>query len=57
MDAKMYAEEYNKRNPPKKVDFLAAYVMQLMDRQGEPICAVEKFIEVCAVECARAPNA
>lgn len=30
MDAKMYAEEYNKRKPPKRVDFLAAYVLQVV---------------------------
>ena len=41
----MYADFYNAKNPPKKVDFLDAYVLELRDRPGRPICAVEKFIE------------
>jgi len=45
MEAKMYAEMYNAKNPPKKVDFLHAYVLQLTERAGKPICAVEKYIE------------
>lgn len=45
MEAKMYAQLYNINNPPKKVDFLDAYVLELKDRPDKPICAVEKFIE------------
>ena len=45
MEAKMYAQLYNINNPPKKVDFLDAYVLELKDRPDNPICAVEKFIE------------
>jgi len=45
MEAKMYAELYNANEPPKRVDFLDAYVLQLTDRPGKPICAVEKYIE------------
>jgi hypothetical protein len=41
----MYADFYNAKNPPKKVDFLDAYVLELRDRPQRPICAVEKFIE------------
>lgn len=41
----MYAERYNARKPPKKVDFLAAYVLELVEREGEPICGVESFID------------
>jgi hypothetical protein len=40
----MYAEAYNKCNPPKNVDFVAAFVLQLLDREGEPLCAVEKVM-------------
>jgi len=36
---------YNSYNPPKLVDFLDAYVLQLMQREGSPLCHVEKFIE------------
>eukprot|EP00960_Hanusia_phi_P007082 201984-Hanusia_phi.AAC.3 len=35
MEAKMYAEMYNAKNPPKKVDFLHAYVLQLTERAGD----------------------
>ena len=45
MEAKMYAEMYNAENPPKKVDFLDAYVLELRGRPAKPICAVEKYIE------------
>jgi elongation factor 2 kinase len=45
LQAKMYADFYNAKNPPKKVDFLDAYVLTLKDRPHKPICAVEKFIE------------
>ncbi len=31
--------------PPKRVDFLDAYVLELRDRPDKPICAVEKLIE------------
>lgn len=44
MEAKMYADMYNQCNVPKKVDFLAAYVLELVERQGRPICGVEKYI-------------
>jgi elongation factor 2 kinase len=42
MEAKMYAELFNADRPPKTVDFLDAYVLELKDRPGKPICAVEK---------------
>ena len=45
MEAKMYAEHYNAQKPPKQVDFLDAYVLELKDRSDKPICAVEKYIE------------
>ena len=45
MEAKMYAELYNTERPPKPVDFLDTYVLELKDRPDKPICAVEKYIE------------
>jgi len=45
MEAKMYAELYNATNPPKRVDFLDAYVLELKDRPNTPICAVEMYID------------
>jgi len=44
MEAKMWAVRYNDQNPPKHVDFLDAYVLQLNDRSDKPIYAVEKYI-------------
>jgi len=42
--AKMYAAKYNEYGPPKKVDFVSACIYQLLDREGRPICGVERFI-------------
>jgi hypothetical protein len=42
MEAKLYAEQFNARRPPKRVDFLDAYVLELKDRPDKRICAVEK---------------
>jgi len=35
---------YNSYNPPKKVDFLDAYVLHLKQREGSPVCHVEQYI-------------
>jgi len=44
MYAREYAKKYNIYNPPKKVEFVAAYLLQLVDRPNHPLCAVEQFI-------------
>lgn len=44
MEARMWAQRYNERLPPKSVDFIAAYVLELVDRAEKPLCGVEKFI-------------
>eukprot|EP00727_Mastigamoeba_balamuthi_P002557 m51a1_g12299 putative protein serine threonine kinase (1342) ;mRNA; r:326891-332659 len=47
MIAKFYAAKYNKYGPPKKVDFVEASLMELLDREGGPdvrLCGVEKYI-------------
>jgi hypothetical protein len=31
-EAKKWADEFNKKNVPKKVDFIAAYIVELADR-------------------------
>mmetsp|Transcript_55147 Transcript_55147/g.49645 ORF Transcript_55147/g.49645 Transcript_55147/m.49645 type:complete len:425 (-) Transcript_55147:190-1464(-) len=36
---------YNSYTPPKEVDFLEAYVLHLKQREGSPVCHVEKYIE------------
>ena len=43
--AKEYAKRYNSYGPPKKVDFVAAYVLELVERPGNPLCGVERFID------------
>ncbi|GAB5359294.1 hypothetical protein AAMO2058_000531900 [Amorphochlora amoebiformis] len=42
--AKYYAEKFNFYHPPKKVDFIKACVLELIQREGNPIVGVEKFI-------------
>ena len=39
-----FAEEFNKRGVPKKVEFIAAYVLELIDRPNRPICGVERYV-------------
>jgi hypothetical protein len=42
--AKKFGEKYNLFNPPKKVEFLSAWVLQLIERQGSPLCGVEMYM-------------
>jgi len=42
--AAYFATKYNSYNPPKKVKFLKACVLELNQRQGSPVCGVERFI-------------
>ena len=44
MVARTYGDEYNSLGPPKRVEFIMAYVLQLIDRPGRPHCAVERYI-------------
>ena len=43
--AKYYADQYNKYNPPKTVDFVKAWLLELVDREDSPLCGVERFID------------
>ncbi|CAG5126427.1 unnamed protein product [Candidula unifasciata] len=45
MDAKIWGEEYNRHNPPKKVDIFQMYVLEFPDRPGKPLFHLEHFIE------------
>jgi len=38
------AERFNRCNPPKQVQFLDAFVVELEEREGAPICGVERYI-------------
>eukprot|EP00163_Fabomonas_tropica_P017953 TRINITY_DN3192_c0_g1_i1.p2 TRINITY_DN3192_c0_g1~~TRINITY_DN3192_c0_g1_i1.p2 ORF type:complete len:401 (+),score=83.92 TRINITY_DN3192_c0_g1_i1:284-1486(+) len=41
----LWAQEYNLRCPPKQVSFVNAYIFDLVDRPGRPVCGVEDFLE------------
>jgi hypothetical protein len=43
--AKEFAQKYNECNPPKKVDFVKAWILRLDEREGSPICGVERYID------------
>jgi elongation factor 2 kinase len=43
-EAQYWADQYNQRNPPKKVHFLRAYAIEFPNRIGQPWFAVERFI-------------
>eukprot|EP01100_Stratorugosa_tubuloviscum_P001644 TRINITY_DN136_c1_g2_i1.p1 TRINITY_DN136_c1_g2~~TRINITY_DN136_c1_g2_i1.p1 ORF type:complete len:405 (-),score=168.21 TRINITY_DN136_c1_g2_i1:154-1368(-) len=45
MYAKEWARKFNSHNPPKKVDFLIAWVITLDNRPKKPLMAVEEFID------------
>lgn len=42
--ARYIASKFNRCNPPKRVDFLEAFVVELVEREGTPVCGVETFI-------------
>ena len=43
--AKMWAMEYNDCGTPKVIDFVPAFVFELVDRPGRPLIGAEEFIE------------
>ena len=45
MTAKFYGDEFNKWLPPKRIDFLFCFVLQMHERPGAPIYFVERFLE------------
>ena len=45
MDAKLWGEEFNRHNPPKKVDIFMMTVYEFHDRQDKPLFHVEHFID------------
>jgi elongation factor 2 kinase len=42
--AKMYTKMYNSYNPPKKVDFINSWLLELTARPDKPLCGVERYI-------------
>mmetsp|Transcript_10189 Transcript_10189/g.13981 ORF Transcript_10189/g.13981 Transcript_10189/m.13981 type:complete len:456 (-) Transcript_10189:41-1408(-) len=45
MYAKEWADKFNKMRPPKKISFVKAAVLELIERENSPLCAVERFID------------
>lgn len=45
MDAKLWGEEYNRHNPPKKVDIFQMAILEMVEREGSPLFHLEHFIE------------
>ncbi|XP_006818441.1 eukaryotic elongation factor 2 kinase-like isoform X2 [Saccoglossus kowalevskii] len=45
MDAKLWGEEYNRHNPPKKVDIFQMSVLELSNRPDKPLYHLEHLIE------------
>eukprot|EP00475_Leptophrys_vorax_P019959 TRINITY_DN2732_c0_g1_i1.p1 TRINITY_DN2732_c0_g1~~TRINITY_DN2732_c0_g1_i1.p1 ORF type:complete len:619 (-),score=152.24 TRINITY_DN2732_c0_g1_i1:224-2080(-) len=44
-EAAYWAKRYNMRNPPKKVDMIYVFVIEMIDRPDCPLFCVERFIE------------
>ncbi|MES1909881.1 MAG: hypothetical protein MHM6MM_002568 [Cercozoa sp. M6MM] len=42
--ARLFAKRFNRYKPPKRVAFVEAWVVELTDRPGKPLCAVEPYI-------------
>ncbi|KAK6763761.1 hypothetical protein RB195_024190 [Necator americanus] len=45
MDAKLWAEEFNRYDPPKKIDIVQICVLEMIDMPSEPLFHLEHFIE------------
>ncbi|EPB70270.1 hypothetical protein ANCCEY_10637 [Ancylostoma ceylanicum] len=45
MDAKLWAEEFNRYDPPKKIDIVQMCVLEMIDMPSEPLFHLEHFIE------------
>lgn len=45
MDAKLWAEIYNRHNPPKKIDMFQVSVLEFKDRPNAPLYHLEHFID------------
>jgi len=39
-----YAMLFNRYEPPRRVEFCKAWILELIERENSPICGVEKFI-------------
>ena len=44
MYSKQWAKRFNRYDPPKRIDFIACSILELIERPNRPICTVEQFI-------------
>ena len=44
MYSRQWAERFNRYDPPKRIDFIACSILELIERPNQPICTVEQFI-------------
>lgn len=45
MDSKLWAEEFNRHNPPKKIDIVQMCVLEFVEEPGSPLYHLEHYIE------------
>ena len=45
LECAAWADKYNKRHPPKPLEFVFVWLVELVDRPGSPLFHVERFIE------------
>lgn len=43
-EANHWAQKFNASDPPKKINFIRAWAMEMPDREGQPWFAIERFI-------------
>ena len=50
-EAKLWGARFDALHPPKPVDFLQAFLIQLVDRPGQPLFACECVTRLLLVAC------
>lgn len=45
MDSKLWAEEFNRHNPPKKIDIFRVSILEFVEEEDSPLYHLEHFIE------------
>ncbi|KRY01949.1 Eukaryotic elongation factor 2 kinase, partial [Trichinella pseudospiralis] len=45
MDAKLWSDEFNRHNPPKKIDIFQVSIVEFVNRDEKPLFHLEHFIE------------
>ncbi|KAL1230317.1 Eukaryotic elongation factor 2 kinase [Trichinella spiralis] len=45
MDAKLWSDEFNRHNPPKKIDIFQVSIVEFVNRPEKPLFHLEHFIE------------